>query len=283
MALFGYLNTNIHRAVRRHPLLHPQAGQSAGLRDRHIERRGGAGTGQADAVGQWVFGPAGACRQHKGIGDTPLCQAAGKAGSGGTGGSYTGHDFDWNTGVTRGIHFLGSASKHPGISGFQPHNATALLRLGDDHAVNPILRPAVGTDVFADGHALSVTAGQFQNLCIDQPVVKDHIRFLKPFDRAQGQQVARAGASADQGDLADIVPGGAAAGNGSFDVTRGVAFGPAHPLSAWGLLEDPSPEGAALCHGNIACDTGSEPPGKGSEATNVLRQKPFNLGLDFAR
>ena len=89
-------------------MLHPQAGQTAGLRDRHIKRGGGAGTGQADAVGHWVFGTAGACRQHKGIGDTPLCQAAGKPGGGGTGSSHTGHDFDWNTGVTRGIHFLGS-------------------------------------------------------------------------------------------------------------------------------------------------------------------------------
>lgn len=42
-----------------------------------------------------------------------------------------------------------------------------------------------------DRHYCRPISARFLNLCIDQTIVKDHIRFLTFFDRAQGRQIAR--------------------------------------------------------------------------------------------
>ena len=237
----------------------------------------------AQRVGQGVTGARGAGAQHEAVRDAAFGQTVSRGGGGGTGGGDAGDDLHRDAAGTRSGKFLPRAAEDARIAGFQTHHATALQRLGGDDVVDALLWPGMGADDLAHEDPFGIAAGQLQHVLADQPVVEDHVRLLQPLHRAQGQQVARAGARADQRDGTESVAlEFAAAPHRGLYGADGVMLLPRDPFAAGFVGKDPAPEGATVLARDVAGHRVAHPAREGGEPAQRGGQRSFDLGLDLA-
>ena len=136
---------------------------------------------------------------------------------------------------------------------------------------------------FAYENPLGVAARKFKNVFIHQTVIKNHICFLQPFNSAQRQQVARAGAGANKRDMPRLLCGirWAAGSDRRLDVLDRFAFSAAHPFRAGRAFEHPGPKCAALLPWHISRNTRPQAPGERRKPAKHLRQHALQRSFDL--
>ena len=117
----------------------------------------------------------------------------------GYGCAHAGNDLDGHAGCGERQCFLAAAAEDERVAALEPHDPLAAERAPDHHALDRLLRDRVPAGALAHVRPTGLRR-VLQGRAIDERVVQDEIRFLKPLDRFDGQQLGVAGACANQRD-----------------------------------------------------------------------------------
>lgn len=142
-----------------------------------------------DAIGQRVAGFASGSGQHKRVRQAAFGQWRTGLRSGGAGSGDPGNDLRIDVCCKRGGQFCRSTPEDTGISRFQAHDPAALQGLPHNGRVDPVLRPAVGPDVFPGKDLFGCRPSKAQNLFLDK-AIENRISLLQPLHSAQSEQIA---------------------------------------------------------------------------------------------
>ena len=100
-----------------------------------------------------------------------------------------------------GLDFLVQPAKDGRITGFEPHNLRAVLRVGGNQRVDIRLRHGRAKALFARVQHHRLAAGQFENFGRDQPVIDHHIRLIEQLAGLVRQKIGVPGTCTDEIDM----------------------------------------------------------------------------------
>ena len=116
-------------------------------------------------------------------------------------GSESGNDFIVDPIRAEKFEFFSTASENERITTLEPNDSPARPRVFEHERVDSRLRGVViFPDGFADFDALRIAPGQIDYLLADEPVVKNHVRFVECAQRAQREQACISRTRANKND-----------------------------------------------------------------------------------
>ncbi len=139
-------------------------------------------------------------------GDASQCQRQAGIGCGGERGGHAGHDLAGDARCGERLHLLARAAEDHRISGLEPHDPPSSPSMAHHQGLDVPLSHCMVALALADEDTLRFGRDQIQDVGGDEGVVKHDVGVLQGAERADGQQVGRARACADDPDAATLRP-----------------------------------------------------------------------------